>query len=132
MKVVGGILLVLGVVVVIIVMREATMTRHTPVDRNTEMHVVVQASSNVADAKLPEMVGALFEMCQLEVATDPIGPPSDLGAGSFLLRMQPTLGDSDQRQIVGCLEDAKIDRLQASVREVRHIDTGSPPTTIGG
>jgi hypothetical protein len=129
----GSVLVILGVVVAIIVLREATMTRHTPVDRDTEMHVVVEASSNVAGAKLPEMVGALFEMCQLEVATDPIGPPSDLGAGTFLLRMRPALDDGDRRQIVGCLEDAKIDRLQAGVREVRDVrPTGVPSTTVGG
>ena len=121
MKALLGALGVLAVVATIVVLREAMMTRHTPVDPDTEMHLVVRASSNVAEADVGEMVAALFSGCQLEVATDPVGPPTDLGSGEFLLRIRPALDESNQRQIAGCIEDAKIDRLQAKVLSMEGV-----------
>ena len=102
----------------IVALRETTMSRHTPVDVDTEMELVLHASSNVEEADLGELVEALFATCQLEVATNPTGPPTPLGDGTFLLGMSPALDESDQRQLVGCLEDAVLDRLQASVVSV--------------
>ncbi len=127
MKAVLTMLLALGVVAAIVLLREATMSRHTPVDRDTEMHFVIQATSNVEGARLDEMVEALFFVCQLEVATDPHGGPTDLGAGRFLLRVRPTLDESNRRQIAGCLEDAKVDRLQAQVLSMRQVPQGTDP-----
>lgn len=101
-----------------VVLRETTMTRHTPVDPTSEMELVLHASSNVPGADLDEMVEALFATCQLQVATDPLGRPTDLGADTYLLGMRPALDESDQRQLVGCLEDAVLDRLQASVLSI--------------
>lgn len=127
MKVLGALLGVVAVAAAIVVLREATMTRHTPVDRDTEMHLVVQATSNVADADLPEMVAALLVGCQLEVPTDPLGPPTDLADGAFLLRLRPALDESNQRQLAGCIEDARLDRLQARVVSMRAVlSTRSP------
>ena len=112
------VLLAAGTVGAIVALREATMTRHTPVDPSTRMELVLHASSNVEETELDEMVEALFATCQLQVATNPLGPPTPLGDDDYLLEMSPALDESDQRQLVGCLEDAVLDRLQASVLSI--------------
>lgn len=130
MKAAGHVVLAVGTALVVIVLREETMSRHTPVDPHTELHVLVHASSNVADAKLPDMVTALFLMCELEVAGDPAGPVNAVGSDRFLLRLRPSLDHSDRLQLTGCLEDARIDRLQASVHWLRHVDAGPQPAPL--
>ena len=121
------VLLVAATVGAIVALRETTMTRHTPVDADTEMELVLHASSNVEQANLTEMVGALFATCQLQVATNPLAPPTPLGNDTYLLEMSPALDESDQRQLVGCLEDAVLDRLQASVRSIGEPGRGTAP-----
>ena len=120
-------LLVAATVGAIVALRETTMTRHTPVDASTEMELVLHASSNVDDAHLDEMVEALFSTCQLQVATNPTGPPTPLGDDTYLLGMRPALDESDQRQLVGCLEDAVLDRLQATVVSLGEARQGDGP-----
>ena len=121
MKALLVVVLAAAVVGAIVALRETTMTRHTPVEAGTEMELVLHASSNVEEADLDELVEALFTTCQLQVATNPTGPPTPLGDDTFLLAMRPALDESDQRQLVGCLEDAVLDRLQADV-----ISIGEP------
>ena len=125
MKALLALLLAAATVGAIVALRETTMTRHTPVDPSTEMEVVLHASSNVEHASLGEMVEALFATCQLEVATNPTGPPTPLGGATYLLTMSPALDESDQRQLVGCLEDAMLDRLQASVLSIDEPGRGT-------
>ena len=125
MKALLAVLLAAATVGAIVALREATMTRHTPMDPSTEMELVLQASTNVPGADVDEMVEALFVSCQLQVSTNPTGPPTPLGGDTYLLGMRPALDESDQRQLVGCLEDAVLDRLQASV-----VSIGEPAPPV--
>ncbi|MDQ3384605.1 MAG: hypothetical protein M3503_01125 [Actinomycetota bacterium] len=127
MKALLVVLLAAATVGAIVALRETTMTRHTPVDASTEMEVVLHASSNVEQTNLGEMVEALFVTCQLQVATNPTGPPTPLGDDTYLLGMSPALDESDQRQLVGCLEDAVLNRLQASVVSISEPVRGYEP-----
>jgi hypothetical protein len=133
-KAFGSVLVVLGVVVAIIVLREATMTRHTPVDRDTEMHVVVEASSNVAGAKLPGDGGCAVRDVPARGGDRPDRPPERPRAPA------PSCCGCDRRSTTATgARSSAAWRTPSStgsrrgVREVRHVaPTGSPPTTAGG
>jgi hypothetical protein len=122
-----AVLLAAATVAAIVALREATMTRHVAVEPRSEMELVLRASSNVEEANIDEKVGALFATCQLQVATNPTGPPARLAEDTYLLGMRPALDESDQRQLVGCLEDAVLDHLQASVLSIRERERPAEP-----
>jgi hypothetical protein len=42
-------------------------------------------------------------------------PPEQIGDGSYSVVVAPGLGEHDQRRLEGCLEDATIDRVSATV-----------------
>lgn len=132
MKAAGFLLLALAAALGVVLVREETMSRHTAVAAHTELHVVIDASSNLRDAPLVDMVQALFLLCELEVGGGPAAPVRHLGAGSYLLRLRPSLDRSDRLQFTGCLEDAHVDRLQTGVRSVRHVDASPPPSPLPG
>lgn len=121
MKAATVILGLLGTVAAIVVLREATMSRHTPVASGTVMEVVLEASSNDDHSDLGGLVGALVAVCELEVRTDPLGPPRLIGERTYLIRLSPALDETDRRQMDGCLEDAKLDHLQAQVVSMRAV-----------
>jgi hypothetical protein len=109
-----------------VALREATMSRHRSVDPETMTELVVRASSNEPRANLRKLIEALFLRCELEVATDPVGPPERLDDQTFRLLVAPELDDTDRRQMAGCLEDADIDHLQAKVLSMRHTSEDVP------
>ena len=115
----------LAAVALIVVVREATMSRHVAADPSSRMDVVVAVRSDLDDVDLAEHAAALFLTCQLEVDTDPVGPPQPVGDATFRFRIQPALDETDQRQLHGCLEDARIDHLQGSVVAMRRVAPGS-------
>jgi hypothetical protein len=112
---------VFALVAAIVTLREATQSRHVRMGPDTVMEVVVEASSNEPAANLTGLVSALFLVCEGEVATNPLGSPHRLGGTTFLLRMQPALDETDRRQFGGCMEDAKLDHLQAKVLSMRQV-----------
>jgi hypothetical protein len=124
------VVLAVATALVVVVLREETMSVHHAVDPDSELHLVVEASANVAEPDLTDMVSALFLVCQLEVAGEPAAPIVDLGHGRYLLRLRPSLDRSDRQQVTGCLEDSRIDHLQAGVRSIRHIDREHPPSPL--
>lgn len=119
-------------VVAIVALREATMSRHVPVAADTAMEVVVEASSNDPALELADLVAALVAVCELEVTTDPLGPPTPLGGRTYRFLLQPALDETDQRQLDGCLEDAKLDHLQVKVLAMRAVAAPLTPREAQG
>ena len=112
--------LVVVAAVAVVAAREGTMSRHRTMPPDSTMEVVVEAERNVGYTGLEELVVALFQVCQLEVATDPVGAPARDG-DRFTFVVRPALDDTDRRQLHGCIEDARIDHLQAGVVHMRRL-----------
>jgi hypothetical protein len=99
----------------ILMLRDATMSRATPVDEQRDLAVQVRA--HVTDEPpevVPGMVRALVDLCRLQVYTDLVAADR-LDADEFRFVLSPTLNDSDRRQLHGCLEDARVQHLQLDV-----------------
>ena len=115
----GVVGLAIGVVVVLL-LREATLSTHEEVVGASEVELVVSADTNGAEATqtLPEMVEAQILTCRLEVNVDVEGPIVSLGDDRFRAVLVPAMDETDRRQFRGCLEDWIVDHLLLDVEEL--------------
>lgn len=118
-----ALLSVLGLVAAglgVVQMAELTMTRHEPVPPDSSMAVVVEAHTkgHTLYSRL-QMTRSLFMACRLEANTTVVEDDfRTVARDTFRFVLEPALDDSDQRQLRGCLEDARIDQLQLDVRSI--------------
>jgi hypothetical protein len=111
----GAVGLLLGVIAVL-ALREATLSEHERVPRDSRMEVVVTAHMRGAEQNqsLEEMVEAVLNACRLEVASD-VTEPEPLGPDRFRAVLAPALDDTNRRQFRGCVEDWTIDQVRVDV-----------------
>lgn len=110
-------LLAVGLLAAVLVLRDATLTTHQEVPPDSRLAVVVRAETKGGEPgqTLREMTEAVVLACRLEVRSDPTGGLEVLGDDHFRFVLQPSLDQSDQRQLRGCLEDWRVDHFQAGV-----------------
>ncbi len=107
---------------------EMTMTRHHPVDPRTAMAVTVEAETkgHTPYSRL-QMARSLFMTCRLEAETTVVADDFDvIRPDTFRFVIQPALDRADQRQLHGCLEDARVDQLQLHVLAMERIPPPVP------
>ncbi|HEV2071765.1 MAG TPA: hypothetical protein VGR26_18425 [Acidimicrobiales bacterium] len=107
----------------VVQMAEYTMTRHEPVPPDSRMAVVVEAhTKGHSPYSRLQMTRSLFLACRLQVNTTVVEDNfRTVAPDTFRFVLEPTLDDSDQRQLRGCLEDARIDQLQLDVRSIERV-----------
>jgi hypothetical protein len=116
--VVAGVL-VAGMVIGVLVMREALETRHEVMPPGS--HLVVDASASVRGPRehAPSLARGLVAACIVEAATDSqVVRFTWQGKGRFRFVAQPALDEPDRRQLQGCLEDLRVPRLLVSVHDM--------------
>ena len=95
---------------------DATQTRPQAERAGVRTVVELQLHGEVASAAPERVVTALWHSCA--GALDRTVPPpavTDLGGARFRLEVPADFGDDTARKVHGCLEDAALDRVQASV-----------------
>ena len=104
------------------------MTRHEPGVAGTASEIVVSAETRNPNpaATTAELTKALLDICRLEVTAEPAGPMVELAPGRYRFVLEPALDEFDERQLHGCLEDARQNHLQVDVRSLRRITSPSP------
>lgn len=113
-------LMVIGV----LVLRERTMTRHEPRVPGTATEIVVEAATNArAASTTTEFTRALIGICRLEVDAELVSEPERVSDQHhrYRLVLAPALDEFDERQIHGCLEDARVNHLQLEVLTLRRL-----------
>lgn len=94
-----------------------TLSRHEDVEPDSELMVeLTVATRSGVEADNEEIAEALVVACQLEVRSDVL--PDSLETvedGRYRFVMRPALDDSDRRQLIGCLQDFRIDNVLANV-----------------
>ena len=124
---VAGMVAAVVVVVGVVLLREQTMTRHQPGVPGTATEVIVNAASrnNEPASTVAELTQALVSTCRLEVDAEPVSDLERLSSDHrYRLVLAPALDEFDQRQLHGCLEDARINHLQLKVTQLRAISSG--------
>jgi hypothetical protein len=97
------------------VISDATQTRP---DRDTSgmtTALVLSVSHRDTGRSAEETAEALWTTCKSTLRRQLSGQPVPVGPDRFRLEVTPGLGDLAQRRIVGCLEDATLDGVQADV-----------------
>ena len=125
----GAVGLAVGVGAVL-AMREATLSTHQAVGKDSEAVILLDATVNDPEGgrTVDDMIEALLLACRLEVdnsvlVSEPGGDPvvgRDAGDGHTLYRVvvRPGLDQTNQRQLRGCLEDWSIDHLRVDVLDI--------------
>ncbi|HEU5150847.1 MAG TPA: hypothetical protein VFU19_10140 [Iamia sp.] len=112
--------LVLGVVVGVHVLRQATMSTHYSTAPDSRLVVVIDAAANRSEpgVEIADMVDAQVDVCGLEVARVPDITPVAGTDDHFTVTVQPALDSTDRKQLRGCLEDWAVDHLRLEVRSM--------------
>ena len=94
-----------------------TLSRHQDVPPGSELVVELKiATHSGAEAGKEEIAEALIVACQLEVRGS-VRPDTiqTIVEGHYRFVMRPGLDESDRRQLVGCLQDMRIDNVLGDV-----------------
>jgi hypothetical protein len=107
----------------VIALRDATLSTHERIARDSRIELVVDARSKNAEGgqTLGEMVQAQVLTCRLEVNSDLDGPIEPQGDGRFRAVLIPSMDETNRRQFRGCLEDWVIDGFQLDVIRLEAI-----------
>jgi hypothetical protein len=114
------VLALVGVVVGIVAvsaLREATLSTHQPVRRDSRIELVVSAHTKGGEETqtLAEMVQAQLLACRLEVESDLVGEIQSEGHNRFRAVLTPSMDDTNRRQFRGCVEDWIVDHVRLDV-----------------
>ena len=113
-----------AMVVAVVLLRDATLSTHQPVDPGSRIELVIHVSTHGGEPSqtVAEMAEAQLLTCRLEVQSDPISPIEDLGDGRFRVVLAPSMDATDQRQFRGCLEDWTIDHVRSDVESLTPLE----------
>jgi hypothetical protein len=98
-----------------------TMSRHHDVPPDSELVVELTiATRSGVEAGNEEIAEALVVACQLEVRSNVVPDSIEtIGDSHYQFVMRPGLDESDRRQLIGCLQDLRIDNVLANVVSTR-------------
>jgi hypothetical protein len=98
-----------------------TLSRHEDVPPDSELVVELTIATRAGvEAGNEEIAEALVVACQLEVRSNVLPDSIEtIEEGRYQFVMRPGLDDSDRRQLIGCLQDFRIDNVLANVVSTR-------------
>ena len=119
-----GVVGVVGALLGVRALSDATLSTHAEVDLDSRIEVVVDAETNGGEIgqSIDEMVEALIVNCRLEVHSDVVGEIESVGDDRFRATLSPGMDHTDQRQFRGCLEDWSIDHIRLDVVRLTSLD----------
>lgn len=129
MRIVGYVVATVALAVGIYVVRDATISTHSPKDPASRLEVTVSARVNGAEdgQSLEAYAMAKVLSCRTEVvASDPTTDlrPVEGEDGTYRFVLQPSLDDTDRKQFRGCLEDWNLDHVLVDVLDMRELARG--------
>ncbi len=126
-KTVGALIGAAALVLAVIVLRDATISRHTVQEPDSRLAVVFEADVKRSEPgqDVQDYAWAKVQSCRTEVAlADPVGgltPVESIDDTAYRLVLRPSLDDTDQRQFRGCMEDWNLDHVQIDVRSMEEL-----------
>jgi len=108
----------------VLALREATLSTHQRVDPDSQIELVVSATSRGPEPSqsLAELVDAQVRLCRLEVTSDVVGEVAPQGDNQFRAILRPSLDETNRRQFRGCIEDWVIDHVRLNVVTLRDLE----------
>ena len=124
------------IVIGIDALADLTQDRPDPARPGSRSEIVVRVASRDRTGSDFLAARGLWGACQGTVRHRLVEPGVvDVGSGRFLLRTEPALGEHSWRRLQGCLEDATLDRVKATVVSKRDLQApgaavGEPPPPV--
>jgi hypothetical protein len=117
------VVLVAAIVIAIDVLGDLTQTRPDSVSADEVSEFVVSVDEDRFGGGRDAAANALWAVCASQTASRLAadGRLEPLGDGRYRAVLHPAVGPSDERQLVGCLEDLTVDRVYADVKSVRTL-----------
>jgi hypothetical protein len=124
-------LVVVGTIVVIDVLADATQSRPDEVRADEVTELVLDVDVDRFHPGEAAAAAALWAVCAAQTRSRPTtaGGPEAIGDGRYRLVLAPAVGEHDQRKLVGCLEDLTIDRVRGDVEVLRDAAAERQPAT---
>lgn len=106
---------VLGTVQAVDLVADATQSRSSPAAPGA-MEITMEVSVRGRTAGVDATAEALWVACRNVLNRQVVaGTPAAIGDGLYRFRVTPAAGEHARRRLVGCLEDATLDRVTADV-----------------
>jgi hypothetical protein len=113
---IGAVVLAAGSVLGIDALADLTQNRPDPVVDGTSTVVAFDVGTREYQGSDLDAATALWAVCAATVGGDKAGPtPSGDG---FTITISPAIGENGRKRLLGCLEDATLDRVQGHVQSV--------------
>ena len=101
---------------------DLTQSRPDQVHADEVSEIVVSVDQDRFGGGLDAAANALWAVCAAQttsrMAEDRL---QSLGRGRYRAVLEPAIGDNDERQLVGCLEDLTVERVLGDVETVRTL-----------
>jgi hypothetical protein len=107
----------------VLTLRAVTMARSEPVDPGAVTEVALEARHRDRTETPLEVASALWVICRDQIPDEVDLVAARAGVGERVdLVVAPGIGPVGRRRLGGCLEDVRIDRVDADVLSVRSVD----------
>jgi len=107
--------LVVGAVVGVFALAEATQNRPDVVERGSSSQLTMTIANRDGPAGLAE-AQALWAVCNRTARSLKLtAPVASLGGGAYRVDVTPAVGHNARKRLVGCLEDMTLDGLLGRV-----------------
>jgi hypothetical protein len=103
---------------------DLTQTRSDPVDPRSRSEIVLEVDTNGYHQPTEDAARNLWAACSGTTTRQLVADPGFVPVSDDEVRFSvaPGLGRYAERRLVGCLQDATLDRIKGSVESVRLID----------
>lgn len=105
----------------IIGLAELTQNRPDPTEAGSATVVNFDVDTRDYERGEGAAAQALWAVCSATVAGDVSGvpaPPADTVGDGYAVSISPAIGENGRKRLVGCLEDATLDRVVGHVRSI--------------
>jgi hypothetical protein len=101
---------------------DLTQSRPDPVYADEVSEIIMSVDQDRFGGGGDAAADALWAVCAAQTASRMAdGRLQSLGGGRYRAVLQPAVGDNDERQLVGCLEDLTVERVRGNVQSVRTL-----------
>jgi hypothetical protein len=120
-RVVVVVALIAAVAITVNVLGDMTQTRPDDVNEDSETEIVLRVREDRFGFGRDAAADALWAVCWAQTSSRMTGDGrlDALGDGRYRAVLRPAVGQYDERQLVGCLEDLTVDRVLADVETFR-------------
>ena len=102
---------------------DLTQSRPDQVQADEVSEVVLSVDQDRFGGGLDAAANALWAVCMAQTPSRMAADDrlQSLGHGRYRAVLEPAIGDNDERQLVGCLEDLTVERVLGDVESVRTL-----------